>query len=64
MMTLLLAQGTISPIVQGIAAIAAVVILLLLGLGFWASRYFKAGPNEVLVISGGDKVALVRGVWC
>lgn len=67
MMTLLLAQGTISPIVQGIAAIAAVVILLLLGLGFWASRYFKAGPNEVLVISGGDKVALVRGggklVW-
>ena len=42
-------------------AIVGLVILVVLVIGFYATRYFKAGPNEVLVVSGGNSVRLIRG---
>jgi flotillin len=35
-----------------IAAAAAIVFVIFMLLGIWASRYTKVGPNQVLVISG------------
>jgi flotillin len=35
-----------------IGGVVAVVIVLFMLLGLWASRYTKVGPNQVLVISG------------
>ena len=35
-----------------IGGVIAVVIVLFMLLGLWASRYTKVGPNQVLVISG------------
>ena len=35
-----------------IAAAAAIIFVIFMLLGIWASRYTKVGPNQVLVISG------------
>src|SRR5438046_8288075 len=35
-----------------IAGVGAVVVVLFILLGIWASRYTKVGPNQVLIISG------------
>ena len=71
----LLAQSSALESLQGIAAFVIVAVLLILVFGFIFNRWFKAGPNEVLVISGGFRAggpgtkgpALVRGggrfVW-
>jgi flotillin len=36
-----------------VGAIAAVLVVIFIFLGIWASRYTKVGPNQVLVVSGG-----------
>ena len=35
-----------------IAAVVAVLFVIFMFIGIWASRYTKVGPNQVLVISG------------
>jgi flotillin len=47
---ILLADITFTAYVIG--GVIAVVIVLFMLLGLWASRYTKVGPNQVLVISG------------
>src|ERR1017187_4208580 len=47
---ILLAEIPITAYVIG--GVIAVVIVLFMLLGLWASRYTKVGPNQVLVISG------------
>ena len=47
---ILLADITFTAYVIG--GVVAVVIVLFMLLGLWASRYTKVGPNQVLVISG------------
>src|SRR4051812_25550144 len=47
---LILAQlGSTTMVIVGVAAILFVVFMMV---GIWASRYTKVGPNQVLVISG------------
>ncbi len=49
----LLLEFDFSPLMGNTAlAIVAIVIVVLLFLMVWASRYTKVGPNEVLVVSG------------
>ena len=46
-------------VIAGIVIVAALIVL-------WYWRYTKAGPNEVLVVSGRGKYRFVRGgtfVW-
>jgi flotillin len=65
----MLAQGGLGDNIQAAAAVIILIILAVLVVGFVLSRWYKAGPNEVLVISGGFRAggaagagpALVRG---
>lgn len=41
-------MGTVAVIM----VVAGILFVFLVGAGFWASRYKKVGPNQVLVISG------------
>ncbi len=36
-----------------VGAVAAILLVIFVFLGIWASRYTKVGPNQVLVVSGG-----------
>src|SRR5438128_9657996 len=47
----ILAQSTI-PWGPAVIAIVAVVFVIFIFMAIWAGRYTKAGPNEVLVVSG------------
>ena len=42
----------IGPTTFVIGAVAAILFVLFMFIGIWASRYTKVGPNQVLVISG------------
>jgi len=44
--------------IYAVLAVAGLLVTFVLIVGLWVSRYFKAGPNEALVISGkgGQKV--------
>ena len=35
------------------AGVVAILFIIFLFIGIWASRYTKVGPNQVLVVSGG-----------
>jgi flotillin len=47
----LFAQGAL-PWFSLIGAVGAILLVIFIFAGIWASRYTKVGPNEVLVISG------------
>jgi len=38
--------------ITAIASIGAVLVVIFMFFGIWASRYTKVGPNQVLIISG------------
>src|SRR6185503_14218287 len=40
------------PVFTIIGVLAGLIILVIILMAIWASRYTKVGPNEVLVISG------------
>ena len=35
-----------------VIGVVAIVLVLVIFIAFWASRYAKVGPNQVLVVSG------------
>ena len=41
-----------APLFTIVAVVGAVVFVIFIGLLIWASRYTKAGPNQVLIVSG------------
>jgi flotillin len=51
-MNLPLLLGAITDYLNIIGAAVAILFVVFLFLGIWASRYTKVGPNQVLVISG------------
>jgi flotillin len=48
----LFAQMDVSKYGWAVVAVVGFVVLVLVSMAIWASRYTKVGPNEVLVVSG------------
>ncbi len=50
--TILLAQGLLSSWGTVAMGVVGIVVVIIIFMAIWASRYTKVGPNEVLVVSG------------
>ncbi len=43
---------TVPPLGILVVAVFGIVIVIIIFMAIWASRYTKVGPNQVLVVSG------------
>src|SRR5436309_14334477 len=50
--TILFAQSVLGSLGTAAMVAAGLIVVVVIFMAIWASRYIKVGPNEVLVVSG------------